>query len=258
MKFIRRFFAIIFYFFAFFFALGFIGTLSQQLWGSAVLGLVMFALCVWVGWKLWKIPTSSYNSGGSDTQVRDSDADIPPKQNVPPAPPKQKASPSSKKVHFDYVDSDGVLTHRDVTVQELDDRYLEGFCHLRGEKRKFRRDRILTGEYSKIAQYVPPDPTVVFLQSKFDLSPDGRRKRVTDESALEILEAGGFMKGNGNAQFFDVYDKHDCYQGSLKTSASVFNEKIERRLNHPDLVVKRVTDRQIHATSQGVYVFLRH
>ncbi|OQX16201.1 MAG: hypothetical protein BWK73_04875, partial [Thiothrix lacustris] len=53
-------------------------------------------------------------------------------------------------INFDYADADGVLTNRNVTIRVLGETYLEGFCHLRNEVRTFRRDRILTGEYSMI------------------------------------------------------------------------------------------------------------
>lgn len=59
---------------------------------------------------------------------------------------------------FDYADADGVFTSRTIKVTNVNDRYIEGFCYLRGENRTFRRDRILTGAYSKAEERIDDVP----------------------------------------------------------------------------------------------------
>lgn len=46
-------------------------------------------------------------------------------------------------VSFSYADSDGVLTHRKVSVHSVNSIYLDGFCFLRNAERTFRLDRII-------------------------------------------------------------------------------------------------------------------
>ena len=44
---------------------------------------------------------------------------------------------------IEYADINGELTEREVTVERTSKSYVKGFCHLRGEERTFRGDRII-------------------------------------------------------------------------------------------------------------------
>ena len=46
------------------------------------------------------------------------------------------------EVDIEYEDQDGRSTARMITLNDLDDVYLDAFCHLRGDDRRFRLDRI--------------------------------------------------------------------------------------------------------------------
>ena len=81
----------------------------------------------------------------------------------------------------------------------------------------------------------------------------GRRKGIDPSVAGETLRQGGFMKGNGGVNYFDVYTRDLSYVGSLKTRLSVFKTPIEELLPTVEFVAFTKTDRVIHETSQGVY-----
>lgn len=49
---------------------------------------------------------------------------------------------ANRRVAFDYVDVDGVQTHRTVSITGISRQYLRGYCYLRGDFRTFRFDRV--------------------------------------------------------------------------------------------------------------------
>lgn len=95
-----------------------------------------------------------------------------------------------------------------------------------------------------------------FISSKFGLKPNGRRKRIETDAVISILQRDGVMKGNGGANYLDVYDKDSNYQGSIKTSLSVFNTDIKKLI--PGIPLRSIvrTDRQVHERSQGICYYL--
>ena|SRR3990172_11079454 len=101
---------------------------------------------------------------------------------------------------------------------------------------------------------VSQKPTL--LSTKYVLKPQRRRYATDENIANQILANGGFLKGNGGANYFDLYDNTDQYCGSLKTRFSVFHENLSSRLSRGDIIVVVRTDRQLHPTSQGIYAFL--
>jgi hypothetical protein len=103
-------------------------------------------------------------------------------------------------------------------------------------------------------EQVSQTPTLLSL--KYALKPQRRRNTIDENTANHILAGGGFMKGNGGVNYFDLYDNHDQYCGSLKTRFSVFHEDLTSRLSRGDVLAVVRTDRQLHPTSQGVYAFL--
>lgn len=48
----------------------------------------------------------------------------------------------SGRIAFGYIDNKGNYTYREVDVNHMDDEYIDGCCHLAGEFRTFRLDRI--------------------------------------------------------------------------------------------------------------------
>ena len=94
------------------------------------------------------------------------------------------------------------------------------------------------------------------ITSKFALKPNGRRKRIETSAAICVLQSGGIMKGNGAANFLDVYDKDNTYQGSIKTPLSVFNTDIKKLIPGAPLRSIIRTDRQVHDRSQGICYYL--
>lgn len=52
----------------------------------------------------------------------------------------------SKNISFEYTDSNGNSTHRQVDVKEINEQSITGYCHSRRQLRTFRLDRIENSE----------------------------------------------------------------------------------------------------------------
>jgi hypothetical protein len=95
-----------------------------------------------------------------------------------------------------------------------------------------------------------------FISSKFLLKPEQRRKRIDTSATISLLQSGGIMKGNGGANYLDVYDKDNKYLGSIKTPLSVFKTDIKKLIPGVSLYSIVRTDKQIHESSQGIYYYM--
>ncbi|WP_412475752.1 BRCT domain-containing protein [Halobacteriovorax sp. YZS-1-2] len=54
------------------------------------------------------------------------------------------SSKAKEVISFIYEDASGNKTTREISAYNIDDEYIRGFCHLRGEVRTFRKDRIVS------------------------------------------------------------------------------------------------------------------
>ena len=86
------------------------------------------------------------------------------------------------------------------------------------------------------------------------ITPQQRRKLIEISAAVGALFEGGFAKGNGGANYFDIYRNDLTYFGSIKTKASVFNTNVEQLFSGILLNSSVKTDGLIHERSQGVYL----
>ncbi|POZ47227.1 hypothetical protein CF017_11490 [Citrobacter braakii] len=59
---------------------------------------------------------------------------------------KRQSSDWFKNISFEYTDSNGCLTNREVDVKEINEQYITGYCHTRRQLRTFRIDRIENSE----------------------------------------------------------------------------------------------------------------
>ena len=94
------------------------------------------------------------------------------------------------------------------------------------------------------------------ISSKFGLKPNGRRKNIEADATISVLQRGGLMKGNGGANYLDVYDQDNIYHGSIKTPLSVFKTNIKQLIPGITLLSLVRADRQVHEKSQGIYYYL--
>jgi hypothetical protein len=84
------------------------------------------------------------------------------------------------------------------------------------------------------------------------LKPPGRRKSISPEVAVVALANGGLAKGN--TIYFDVYDEHLLYLGSVKVrKGTVFSEQAADYFPGASLAVRRITDALVWERSQSVY-----
>jgi hypothetical protein len=95
-----------------------------------------------------------------------------------------------------------------------------------------------------------------FITAKYHLKPETRRKRINPSDTVPVLKAGGFMKGDGSANWLDLYTKEDMYVASVKTPRSVFKTELDLLFPGADLRSVIRTDRQVHDSSLGVYCYL--
>ncbi|MEH2716097.1 WYL domain-containing protein [Klebsiella pneumoniae] len=65
-----------------------------------------------------------------------------------PKEPIRKHNPDGefRKISFEYTDSNGTSTHREVDVKEITEQHITGYCHSRRQLRTFRLDRIDNSE----------------------------------------------------------------------------------------------------------------
>ena len=92
------------------------------------------------------------------------------------------------------------------------------------------------------------------IKSLMPIIPQQRRKGIEIPAAVGALREGGFAKGNGGANYFDIYSKNLTYLGSIKTKVSVFNTNIAQLFSGVSLSSSVKTDGLIHERSQGVYL----
>lgn len=59
---------------------------------------------------------------------------------------KHKPDGEFRNISFEYTDSNGNSTHREVDVKEINEQHLTGYCHSRRQLRTFRLDRIDNSE----------------------------------------------------------------------------------------------------------------
>lgn len=81
---------------------------------------------------------------------------------------------------IEYSDAQGRGTQRTITAQEIDDHYIRAFCHMRGESRTFRVDRILN-VITEDGEVLPPQ--AYFRQSGFQKS-----LRSGDREVSEVVQ----------------------------------------------------------------------
>lgn len=86
------------------------------------------------------------------------------------------------------------------------------------------------------------------------ITPQQRRKGIEISAAVGALLEGGFAKGNGGANYFDIYRNDLTYFGSIKTNVSVFNTNVVQLFPTVSLNSSVKTDGLIHERSQGVYL----
>lgn len=92
------------------------------------------------------------------------------------------------------------------------------------------------------------------IESLIPITPQQRRKGIEVSSAVNALREGGFAKGNGGVNYFDIYRKDLTYFGSIKTNASVFKTNVVQLFDEVSVISSVKTDGLIHERSQGVYV----
>ena len=93
-----------------------------------------------------------------------------------------------------------------------------------------------------------------FIKSLMHITPQQRRKVIDTSASVGALLEGGFAKGNGGANYFDVYSKKLTYLGSVKTKSSVFNTNISQLFPGLSLISATRIDGLIHERSQGIYL----
>ncbi len=59
---------------------------------------------------------------------------------------KRKPDGEFRNISFEYTDSNGNSTHREVDVKEINEQHITGYCHSRRQLRTFRLDRIDNSE----------------------------------------------------------------------------------------------------------------
>lgn len=92
------------------------------------------------------------------------------------------------------------------------------------------------------------------IKSLMPITPQQRRKGIEVSAAVNALRESGFAKGNGGANYFDIYRKDLTYLGSIKTKASVFNTNVVQLFSEVSVISLVKTDGLVHDRSQGVYV----
>lgn len=92
------------------------------------------------------------------------------------------------------------------------------------------------------------------INSLMPITPQQRRKGIEASAVVNALREGGFAKGNGGANYFDIYRKDFTYLGSIKTKASVFNSNVAQLFSEVPVISSVKTDGLIHERSQGIYV----
>ncbi|MGI4993368.1 BRCT domain-containing protein [Halobacteriovorax sp. GFR7] len=80
-------------------------------------------------------------------------------------------------ISFIYEDASGNKTTREITAYNIDDEYIKGFCHLRGEIRTFRKDRIVSFINKQSVE-------------KLSTKTPTKKPRSTTETKTEILFTG--------------------------------------------------------------------
>jgi len=92
------------------------------------------------------------------------------------------------------------------------------------------------------------------IKSLMPIIPQQRRKGIEISAVVSALLEGGFAKGNGGVNYFDIYSENLTYLGSIKTKVSVFNTNIAQLFSGVSLSSSVKTDGLIHERSQGVYL----
>ena len=92
------------------------------------------------------------------------------------------------------------------------------------------------------------------IKSLQPVTPQQKRKAIDVSVAIDIFLQGGFAKGHGGANYFDLYNKDLAYLGSVKTRYSVFNTDVKQLF--PTITLNNFVkaDGIIHERSQGVYL----
>lgn len=91
------------------------------------------------------------------------------------------------------------------------------------------------------------------IKSLLPITPQQRRKGIDVSAAVNALREGGFAKGNGGSNYFDIYRKDLAYVGSVKTKASVFQTTAEKLFSELEITSSVKTDGLVHETSLGIY-----
>jgi len=73
------------------------------------------------------------------------------------------------------------------------------------------------------------------LQSKRKLAAPKRRTHISTQAATPYLVDQGFLTGNDRTHFFDLFDGADHYIGSIPAQDSVFQPKVDKVFNLPNL-----------------------
>jgi hypothetical protein len=82
------------------------------------------------------------------------------------------------------------------------------------------------------------------------------RKTIGLIDAYKIFKDNGFGKGNGGANFLDVYDKDNIYAGSFKLQSNIFENELEKAFyNIPIKTIEKV-DNLLYKGSTSYYYFL--
>ena len=103
-------------------------------WLQAVIGAVMFGLTI--AWQRYRDRPDYSPPSAAEILARDRRNAV--AEGLSPAN-------AAKVLAFDYVDAEGNSSRRTVTVTGFNREYLRGMCHLRGDYRTFRFDRVVGG-----------------------------------------------------------------------------------------------------------------
>jgi hypothetical protein len=82
------------------------------------------------------------------------------------------------------------------------------------------------------------------------------RKKIGLVDAYKIFKDDGFGKGNGGANYLDVYEKNNIYAGSIKLQSNIFENELEKSFyNIPIKTIERV-DNLLYKGSTSYYYFM--
>lgn len=87
---------------------------------------------------------------------------------------------------------------------------------------------------------------------------DGKRNNIGLVDAYKFFKENGFGKGNGSANYLDIYDKDSVYVGSVKLQSNIFENELENSFyKFPIKTLERV-DNLLYNNSTSLYYFFEN